>query len=178
MANVLTDFRSVLSQLTPWVIIYADQNAPRPALPYCTLRQVMNAGSDFAESDLVDANGFRNVRENQVATVELSFYGNGSVDECERIRRVLALETVADSFNNEKISLIERSEVANASMALDKSQFEERAILEVKCGWRSVEIENTSLIETVQVTGTLSQPVAFPDAGEPDVSLAVETEIE
>ena len=153
----LPAFRQIVEDISTFSIIYANQNAPREVKPYCAIRLQNNSGLEHSELFPQDGNDDRDVAENQVATIELNFYGPSAISEATRVRNRLQFETMLDAFYAGNMALIDRGQVTNLTVLLNNSQYEQRAMFECRIGWRSTETENVGRIEQLEITGVLTQ---------------------
>ena len=160
----LPAFRQIIEDISTFSIVYANQNAPRETKPYCAIKLHGNSGTDHSELFPQDGNDDRDVAENQIATIELNFYGPSAISEAIRVRNRLQFETMLDAFYAGNMALIDRGQVTNLTVLLNNSQYEQRAMFECRVGWRSVETENVGRIESVDMQGVLSLGDA-PNAG-------------
>lgn len=157
----LPAFRQIIEDISAFQVVYADQNAPREVKPYATIKlRSPGGGADFAEEFPQDTNDDRDVVENQIASIDLNFYGPSAISEATRVRNRLQFETMLDAFTASNMALIDRGTVTNLTVLLDKSQYEQRAMFECRVAWRSAETENVGHIEQLEITGVLT-------AGEP-----------
>jgi len=113
-------------------IIFLDQNAPRPALPYWTIRisSQRKLGEDYYGNG-VDNDGDQIVSGVREATVQIQRYGKNSDESCVDLRNVLSKITVLESWQKEKIALFKINDVLNVPYELDNSQLEPRASLDL-----------------------------------------------
>ncbi len=156
----INDFVSLTASLTSFLPIIADQNAPKPAKAHVSIRLQNNQGYDFGELGPLNSSNVRKVFDNYRTTVEMNFYGPKAFNEALSFRNKLIFENTIDVLFAKDFSVITRGQVLNLTELLAKSQYEERALLELVIGWTSQETESVSNIERVNITGTLDHGVA------------------
>lgn len=165
-----------------WVVIYADQNAPRPsntaAAPpgYVTIR--MDA---WRKRGLRDPNGpilqldtdvfaERLVGDREFVAAFAAF-GPGANQALQTLETCLDHQGTLDTLRAADLAVVEVLAVQNLSGLYD-SQFQERALLEVRFRTHSeVEDRNVSYIEEVQGEATH----ATPDGSEVTVPYSVDS---
>lgn len=152
----LPAFRQIVEELSTFPINYADQNAPRDTKPYATIKLRSTVGTDQAELFPQDENDNREVKENNIATLELNFFGPSAISEATRVRSKLIFETTQDALFANEVSLVDRGVVTNLTALLSNTQYEQRAMFEVRAGFRSTEIENVGHIERVEIAGVFT----------------------
>lgn len=142
-------------------LIFADQNAPRPVLPFWTLnssprRQV---GSE-SYGQGVDDNGDQEVRGEREFTVQLQRIGSGSDDSLQNLRDELRLTTVMETWWKENISLYDTGDVKILGYPMD-DHLEPRAILDLFIRYQIKQLDRVGIIDTVDVLGK------YETAGDP-----------
>lgn len=153
----LPAFRQIVEDLSTFPIIYADQNAPREVKPYATIKLRSSVGNDQAELFDLREDGTRDIEENNVASLELNFYGPSAISEATRVRNKLMFENTTDLMCSNNVSIVDRGTVTNLTVLLSNSQYEQRAMFELRAGWRSTETETLAHIENVDIAGILTE---------------------
>ena len=135
------------------VVVWADQNAPRPVLPYWTIRFALNRklGRD-AYTQGVTADGDIGVRAVREATVQVQRYGPGSVDRVAQLKDDLSRITVIEVWSAAKIALSDVGEVKDVPFKLDTNQLEPRAALDLFVRFSTELLDRVGIIEKVHVT--------------------------
>jgi hypothetical protein len=137
--------------VTPEVLIFADQNAPRPPLPYWTIRLSTQrlVGKD-SYSQGVDNNGDQAVSGVREITVQVQRLGENSVDFCADLRDSLSRTTVNETWQVEKIALYDVGDVLNIPYKLDNSQLEPRASIDLFIRFGTEILDRVGWVETVE----------------------------
>lgn len=151
--SLTTVLHTLISALAGEVVIMADQNSPRPVLPYWTMRLNTQArlGRD-SQSNNVDNNGIQIVRGVREATCQLQRYGANAFDICNDLRNNLSKQSELDKWQLAKVSVYNSSNVLNVPFKLNDLQFEPRATVDlfIRVG---IELQdNVGVIETVTTT--------------------------
>lgn len=154
--NVQTLKTRLWSMLQPVIggtVIWADQNGPRPALPYATLRlsSIQRVGTaHYADPD---TNGIQTVVATRESTLQVQRFGPESVGALETFADKLALQTNLDKFSVQKIALFDVSSVTDVAQLLNGLATEPRASVELSLRWASDQTDDVGLIDSVSVNG-------------------------
>jgi hypothetical protein len=131
-------------------LVFADQNSPRPVLPYWTVRlsSVRQIGID-SRSQGADVNGAQKISGVREITVQVQRYGTDSDIKCTDLQDNLARITVTDLWQQEKVSLYNVGDVLNVPYKMDDSHLEPRASIDLFVRF------GTELLDTVGWVDTL-----------------------
>ena len=160
MINLKADIHDLLSALAPGTpLIFSDQNAPRPALPYWTIKITVqrDLGTDYY-SDGVDALGDQEIHGVREATIQIQRIGTDSDFRMCELRDNLSKTTVLDKFRLKDISLYDKTEVLNIPFPLDGAQMEPRAAMDLFIRFGSKIIDRVGVIEVINVISTYQRP--------------------
>jgi hypothetical protein len=148
------EIRRFLVKATPVPIVIANQNGPRPALPYITLRVDAAPRAPLLEADLSD-NGVQTYAAHRDATVELQCFGEGSFDALDDLgQRLKGPAMVAEAFAR-NLAVYAVDAVQNVPVLRDGSTYEPRALLDIGIRYVKQHDEDVGLINTVQGEMTL-----------------------
>jgi hypothetical protein len=150
-SSLYTLLKAVIGSET---VVFADQNSPRPALPYWTIKVSVQRGIGIdSMSQGVDISGNMTIKGVREATVHLQRIGTGAIDSCTDLRDNLAKVTVHEQWQAANISIYDIGDVQDIPFPLDNSQLEARAVLDifVRCGTSL--LDNVGIIETVEADG-------------------------
>lgn len=147
-----TLFKSVIGSET---LIFEDQDAPQPALPYWTLKVIAQSGVgiDAIGGEIVDANGNVKVKGIREATARISRYGTESLSNVGEFKSKLAKQTVKDAFNIANIALFDIGNVQDTTFLQDGVKYEERATIDTFVRYGTELLDLVGIIETVDATG-------------------------
>jgi len=111
--------------VTPEPVIWADQNAPRPAMPYLTLRITPSSpiGQDYQYSPKPDGTG--KVTGNREFTLMIQHFGAGGYDAMEALGSSLERFTIQQMLNAGSLAYVQVLPTLDISMLVD-TRFEER----------------------------------------------------
>lgn len=135
-------------------LVFADQNAPRPALPYWIMKVSVQRGIGIdSQSQGVDDDGNMTIKGVREATVQVQRIGTGAIDSCTDLRDNLAKVTVGEQWQTAKIAMYDIGDVQDIPFPLDNSQLEPRAVLDIFVRFSTSLLDNVGTIETVVVSG-------------------------
>lgn len=148
-SSLYTLLKAVIGSET---VVFADQNSPRPALPYWTIKVSVQRGIGVdSYGQGVDVSGNLKVRGVREATVQVQRIGSGAVDSCTELRDNLAKVTERERWQLAKIALYDISDAQDIPFPLDNSQLEPRAVLDLFVRFGTELLDNVGIIETVEV---------------------------
>jgi hypothetical protein len=154
-------------------VIWQHQNAPRPNLPYWTMRlsSMRKLGWD-AYSQGVDLNGDQIVSGVREATLQIQRFGDGSDIAVSNLRDSLSKITVQEGWQVAKISVFNTGDVLDVVYKLDNEHYEPRANVDLFIRFGTELLDNVGIIETVVTDAgyITNQSVGFdelnPDLGQ------------
>lgn len=156
-------------------LVFADQNAPRPPLPYWTLRlsAQRQVGKD-SYSQGVDDSGDQLVSGVREITVQVQRIGTDSDVSCADLRDNLSKTTVLEEWQRQKIALYDLGDVLNVPYKLDNSQLEPRASVDLFVRFGTELLDRVGVIETVNVSaGVVTNQTLVFDEANPDLAETV-----
>jgi hypothetical protein len=160
--DLYTLFKPLISE----TLIHGDGNAPRPALPYVSMKvmSMRRVKNDWYSED-IGLDGLQTVKGDREFTLSFQRFGNDSVEALDTLANKLRLTTVIDKFNNAKLPIVMAEDVVDVAALLDKSQIEPRASLDVFMRLKSVLTDNVGYIDTVDIETVTIRPdgTAMPD---------------
>lgn len=142
----------VKSQIGAETLIFADQNAPRPTIPYWTMRLASQRliGRD-SYSNEIDNSGNQKVRGVREITVNVQRIGEDSSSFVGDLRDNLSKTTVLEAFQIEKLALYDTTDVLNVPFKMDESSLEPRASMDLLVRFGSELLDNVGIIDTVDI---------------------------
>ena len=156
--TIETDIYDVLQPIIGGTLIWMDQNAPRPELPYTAMKRSARRRVHKDRYSDVDDAGIQTVagdREFTLSIQRYQAYGPNSVMKAlEDVVDKLQLRTNIDALLAKGLAAFDTAPVLDISALLDKTQIEKRANVDVFFRYRSKLTDNVGLIESVHVTGT------------------------
>lgn len=144
------------------VAIWLNPDAPRPPKPYATLQltSVLRVGRGYIGP--VDAEGLATISLDREVVVSVTIYEStdnadprSALDRAATLRDSLELISVRDTLAQGGWSL-RAVELLTDAPQLVETKWEPRAVFDARFGTRKEIIDDLGLIETVEVTGTVS----------------------
>lgn len=135
-------------------VVFANQNAPRPALPYVTIHVTAMPEKEHASVGPPDENGDAEIVNDLAPTVSLQAFGDGARDIMSGLRRSLDKVTVLQSLRAAGLPFIrDLSGVTDLSETVG-TKFEDRAGLDLEFRAAGVVTDAVGAIESVEGTAT------------------------
>lgn len=153
MDNLKPDLYTLVKALVgAETLVFADQNAPRPALPYWTIRvQVQRAvGGDYYSQGVTN-DGDQQVDGVREATIQVQRIGADSDLKVAELRDNLSKTTALEQWQLKDLALYDTGDVQNVPFPLDKSQLEPRASVDLFVRFGSKILDRVGAIEVVSV---------------------------
>lgn len=136
-------------------LIFADQNAPRPALPYWVLRLDVQSSLGMDDyGNAVDNDGDLTIRGVREATVNLQRIGGYAQIVVAGVRDDMAKQTVRDAWAVQDISCYNVGPVQNIPFVMDDQSIEPRGSIDLFIRFGVLLEDRVGIIETVNVTQT------------------------
>lgn len=145
------------------VVIWADQNAPRPALPYWTLRLQTQASlgtPDYSQG--VTAGGVQTVDGVREETLQVQRLGPGAFDRVAQLRDDLGRLSILAAWQAVGLAVFRTGDVQNAPFKLDGEQLEPRAALDLFLRYNARTLDTVGAIETVTTAAGYVTPASAP----------------
>lgn len=146
-------FSALKSQL-PFLLIWANQDGPRPALPYATVLLTASNAIGYATVRGVDDNGVQQLSGQREDSVTVDFFGPGAYDAAARLRDALATTAIRYPLNRAGMALFGSPDTTDITQLLGNVEHEERAQLLFGVRYASRVDDNVGLIETINTAGS------------------------
>ena len=144
----------LIKLVEPEELIYFDENAPRPALPYWCMRVQSTVGIGRDEhDDKVDVNGTMSTFGNRECTLSIERIGRGSDSKLLDLMNSLKSINTIDSWHAYNIEIYDMSGIMRVPYEMDNDHLEHRATIDVFLRFGSELCENVGIIETIESTG-------------------------
>jgi hypothetical protein len=150
-----TRLYTLLQPIMGGTVIWADQSAPRPPLPYTTLRLGVISQVGLSHYSAVDNSGIQTVLLVRESVLNVQRFGANSMSTVETFADKLALNTNLDKFGSNEISMFDVSNVTDIAQLLNGIAIEPRASVDISLRWTSDQADNVGIIQTVNSNGTL-----------------------
>lgn len=154
----------IVTSIAGMTVIWRDQNAPRPTKPYMTLGFGTSNPSDHPTRGALTVDGKQDVTKWVTSVLQVMCYGSDSYMRLLDLSTRLGFTTVGDRCQAANIGLGRFVSLNNLPVAVDKSQYEDRSILELEVLWVNTLTDEPGRIEQVVVTGSdtgAAVPVPF-----------------
>lgn len=143
-------YKAISKIVAPEVVIYISPNAPRPVLPYWTIK--INSTKDVGMragqvAQMVDGNYF--VNKSTEATLTVERYGINSVDVVHEFASAILMPGNREAFKSQNITTFDIHPVQDLTELLDGSQFEERGSVDLMIRFGTQITEPGNWIEKV-----------------------------
>lgn len=150
-----TDLYSLFAPIIGGTVIFSDQNSPRPALPYSTLKYSSFRRIKLDRKSDVDEFGNQTVAGDREFTLTIQRFQNGGNDVVWKLQEVvnkLQWQTNIDKAVGLKIVPFWSSPVLDISALLDKTQIEKRATVDIFIRYRQKSVDNgVGIIDTANI---------------------------
>ena len=140
-------------------VIWANQNLPKLARPFATLR--LYGSTERARAEIrppAVTNGFRQVVTPTEAVLEVQLFGTKGTfpyDELERLVGRLSVDSVMNRCLSAGVAFYNDDGVQDISGLLDDKQtFEQRAAVDLRIRFMKVLDDDSTDVDQVEITGT------------------------
>lgn len=157
------NFETVKTNLYTWAsgqsggnpVIFANENSPRPALPYMTLflNSLVQIGDDYVPRP--DGVGDLDLVGDREFTLQVQCFGGDPITLLENMRTSLQKETVLATLRANGIVFVQHNPITDITALLD-TEFEPRASMDILFRIAQTDTDNHGLIETVEVQEVFS----------------------
>jgi len=134
-------------------LIFAHQNAPRPAQPFWTImvHSQKRVGTDYYGQGVSDE-GDETVTGTREATVALQRVGPNSESEVDALRDALSKTSIRDLWSAYSMACYDAGDVKNIPSVLDNSQWESRAALDLFIRYSVQLVDRVGIIDTINLS--------------------------
>lgn len=146
-----TDLYDLVQPILGGAVIWADQNASRPALPYCAIKvQSMRVINHEHYQDPNNV-GVQTITGDREFTFNVQRFGVDSAITLQSFVDSLKKTTNIDKFIAKKLPLVRTEAVTDIASLLDKAVIEPRASVDVIIRLKSVLTDSVGYIDSVIV---------------------------
>ncbi len=148
---------TLLQPIMGGTMIWADQSAPRPQLPYSTLRlgSITEVGMEHY-SDVTDL-GTQTVLGVRESVLNVQRFGADSVNAVQTFADKLRLHSNLDKFHAQEIACYDISPVTDVAQLLNGIAIEPRASVDLNIRFASDQTDDVGVIETVVMNGEFDE---------------------
>ncbi len=148
------DIWALLSKATAKPIVFANQNGPRPPLPYIALRLDRAPASNLT-AWTVREDGTQDHSAHRDGIVELQCFGAGSFDTLDDMAQRLRGPAMVAEAAAANLAIYTLDSVMNIPVLRDGTTYEPRAVLEIGIRYTRTHTEDVGAIDTVHGDMTL-----------------------
>jgi hypothetical protein len=145
----------VLGEITNETVIIANQNAPRPSMPYFTA-QLMSFNSLGETEELRSQTETVSVLSWGELTIQIKAVGMDSFERALECKSKIQLRQYGDRLFVHGAGMGRLGNVIDAPI-IRQNGFELQSVFEVTFNIASIEDENLGYIETAEIAGTINQ---------------------
>jgi hypothetical protein len=154
-----TDLRALffpLFGLPEGKVIWQDENAPRPALPYVAMKVMSQRFVKQDHYSNPDSSGVQIVSGDRELTLNIQYFGADSVQNLESVVDKLRLNSVLDRFMVAKYVAFNTAQVTDVAALLDKAQIEPRASMDVFIRTKKYQNDQVGFIDTANISSSFT----------------------
>lgn len=150
---------AAMKPLFPETLIWSSMNGPAPARPYSVMRvQSVRIVNNDHTSD-VNASGIQTVTGDREFTLNIQRFqaysaNDDVVDKLQAVADKLQLRSHIDRLLSKGFAAFDTHAPMNISGLLDSTEIENRATMDVMMRYRSTQLDDVGLIETVNMLCT------------------------
>ncbi len=134
-------------------VVFANQNAPRPAYPYITVHKTVSAETEHSTIEPPNDEGMADMVDDQTISISLQSFGDGAADIMENLRNSLKKVTTLQYFRDKEMPFIRILSGINDLTTVIGSRQEERAGMDLEFRAANVVTDDVGLIESVFGSG-------------------------
>jgi hypothetical protein len=135
-------------------VIRANQSAPRPDPPYISVNITSMDSIGMGDYSLADTNGDQTITQDITLSISVQGYGPTVIDELQKIRAYTLSQAGEESLNTKGMVFMSDNGIRENTVTIDITT-EERFLYELFINTAIQDIENTSYIETVDITDNI-----------------------
>ncbi len=137
-------------------VLWSDQDFPRAGKPFVTLRLgTQNMLGSFDEVSNPDGAGLATISGERTMMVTIESYGTTAFDLINSVLNSLSKESVRQSLYNDGGIAVHRTENILKLTEVVDTNFEQRFSMDVIIGYKHVDTEQVSWIETIEIEGEI-----------------------
>lgn len=140
-------------------VIWANENGPRPELPYLLLNFATKSVKVGSRDELrnIPATDTYRLYGHRHAMLSVNAYGKDALQMAEDLKNKLQLASVLDALRAQSISVLDESDTRDLSVLVD-TKIEKRAQFDLTLGYTVSIDETITPIEKVELENNLVDP--------------------
>ena len=141
----------------PDQVIFANENGPRPNLPYFTINITASSKIGHVNRIETDAVGIQRSKIDNDISVSIQCFGKQSADLLVLLRNSLQKESVLLFFDENRLVIRDDTQITNIALQVDKT-IEKRYLYELMIGSSEELFDDVGFIESVTFDPTYIGP--------------------
>lgn len=146
---------SLLTSLIDIPIIRANQNGPRPNLPYATYQVTSRVTIGSDDYGLVDGSGLMPIKGTREGTIMVNFFGGDARENADNLVNSIRKTTSRYAMRRLKMVISNTGNVNDLTALRDSANFEPMANVDLSFRYTTNYTDDVGLIETVDATGNV-----------------------
>lgn len=144
-------------QELPNQVIMANENAPRPSLPYFTIN--LTSMTKIGQSNILETDdaGIQRIKYDEDVNVSIQCYGKQSKDLLQRLKDSLQKTSIIKYFDDNCVAVRDDSPISNTAILVD-STIEKRFLFELMVGFAREIEDNVGFVNSVTYDETYIRP--------------------
>jgi hypothetical protein len=152
------DFYAYFKALTTTPMIMANQNGPRPALPYITLQVDLGNPLPVHIGKIADG-GSRALNSHRNARIQLQCFGPDSWEIMEALSMAIHTEAANVLANEKNIAINEQPQLQDIPVLRNATTYEARAVLDIDASYTRAASEIVDYFDKVHGTSDVTPQV-------------------
>lgn len=152
--TIETELYNFFAPIIGGTVVWQDQNSPRPALPYSTLKYSSLRRVKMDHYSDIDNSGNQTVSGDREFTLTIQRFqgsGNNVVSTLQSVVDKLQLQSNVDKFLAKGLAAFNANPVMDISALLDATQIEKRAAVDIMIRYRSNLTDALPYIDTTVI---------------------------
>lgn len=159
--SIHDDYAAIINTATDVPVILADQNGPRPAKEYITIK-LMPGRASKPHRGSVDDEGMQAVAAHRSVSVQLQVYGPRGWDIAEHLSLRLFSEEIVTLLDELNITFEGDPRIQDIPELIDNHTYEPRVIVEFESVYTRSILDDVGFIHTVEGTIGTEPPGSGP----------------
>lgn len=144
--------QAIITESLGCTTIWANQNDPKPAKPFATLRLYDLRGVGMYDEKPTATAGEVEVKGNFETTLEVLYLGTNAEQNLIELKQGLKKPTVVDRCFGAGVAFFDAQRVQDLTVALDAANYEEKASINLSLRYVDSIIDNPGYISQVNLT--------------------------
>lgn len=146
---------SLLTTLIDIPIIRANQNGPRPNLPYATYQVTSRIALGSDDYGAVDGSGLMPIKGTREGTIMVNFFADGAREYADNLVNTIKKTTSRYAMRRLHMVISDTGNVTDLTALRDSANYEPMANIDLFFRYTTNYTDDVGLIETVDATGQI-----------------------